>query len=615
MTQESLAQLIEVAAGRQPADLVIKNCQLVDVGLGKIYPSAIAISQGLIAGIGLDYEGKESLDAQGLFALPGLIDAHIHIESSYLSPEEFARLVVPRGTTSVIADPHEIVNVAGLEGLRYMQEAAAQTPLKIEYMVPSCVPATGFENAGADLKASDLEAPLADPQNLGLAELMNAPGVVYTDPEVLAKVLMAKKYDKPIDGHSPGLQGKDLSAYAAAGVMTDHECSSLEEMQDRLARGMYVLLRQGSSCHDLARLLPGVTPYNASRCLLCSDDRHASTMLEIGHLNEHLQMCVAHGLHPITAVQMASLNTAQAYNLRDRGGLFPGRAADLVLVRDLQDFEAQYVYINGQLVAQEGVYLPPIQKADASAVRASFHVRDFSADRLKFQVQSHCSAENQAQAGRVSQVTYASPVSTSACAGQAECGPKARQLRVIQVLPGGVVTGSGQACLDVTPEGDVILPPDQDIVRLAVVERHHNTGHVGLGLLGNYGLRCGAIASSIAHDSHNIVVAGRDIHDMALAVEELQKQEGGAITVKDGQVLDRLPLPLGGLMSDQAGEEVARALAQLNARAHSDLGVNPAIDPVMTLSFMSLLVIPELKLSDLGLFNVKEFSLVPIELE
>ena len=578
MTQDSLAQLIEVAAGRQPADLVIKNCQLVDVGLGKVYSSDIAISQGLIVGIGSDYEGKESLDAQGLFALPGLIDAHIHIESSYLSPEEFARLVVPRGTTSVIADPHEIVNVAGLEGLRYMQEAAAQTPLKIEYMVPSCVPATGFENAGANLKASDLEAPLADPQNLGLAELMNAPGVVYTDPEVLAKVLMAKKYDKPIDGHSPGLKGKDLSAYAAAGVMTDHECSSLEEMQDRLARGMYVLLRQGSSCHDLARLLPGVTPYNASRCLLCSDDRHASTMLEIGHLNEHLQMCVAYGLHPITAVQMASLNTAQAYNLRDRGGLFPGRAADLVLVRDLQAFEAQYVYINGQLVARDGVYLPPVQKADASAVRASFHVRDFSADRLKFQL-------------------------------------KSRQLRVFQVLPGGVVTGSGQACLDLTPEGDVILPPDQDIVRIAVVERHHNTGNVGLGLLGNYGLRCGAIASSIAHDSHNIVVAGRDIHDMALAVEELQKQEGGAITVKDGQVLDRLPLPLGGLMSDQAGEEVARALAQLNARAHSDLGVNPAIDPVMTLSFMSLLVIPELKLSDLGLFDVKEFALVPIELE
>lgn len=597
MTQDSLAQLIEVAAGRQPADLVIKNCQLVDVGLGKIYPSDIAISQGLIAGIGPDYEGKESLDAQGLFALPGLIDAHIHIESSYLSPEEFARLVVPRGTTSVIADPHEIVNVAGLEGLRYMQEAAGQTPLKIEYMVPSCVPATGFENAGADLKASDLEAPLADPQNLGLAELMNAPGVVYTNPEVLAKVLMAKKYDKPIDGHSPGLKGKDLSAYAAAGVMTDHECSSLEEMEDRLARGMYVLLRQGSSCHDLARLLPGVTPYNASRCLLCSDDRHASTMLEIGHLNEHLQMCVAYGLHPITAVQMASLNTAQAYNLRDRGGLFPGRAADLVLVRDLQAFEAQYVYINGQLVAQEGVYLPPIQKADASAVRASFHVRDFSADRLKFQLQSSCSAEGQAQAG------------------QAECGPHARQLRVIEVLPGGVVTGSGQACLDLTPDGDVILPPDQDFVRIAVVERHHNTGNVGLGLLGNYGLRCGAIASSIAHDSHNIVVAGRDIHDMALAVEELQKQEGGAITVKDGQVLDRLPLPLGGLMSDQAGEEVARALAQLNARAHSDLGVNPAIDPVMTLSFMSLLVIPELKLSDLGLFDVQQFALVPIELE
>lgn len=578
MTQESLAQLVDVAAGREPADLVIKNCQLVDVGLGKIYQTDIAISQGLIAGIGPDYEGKESLDAQGLFALPGLIDAHIHIESSYLSPEEFARLVVPRGTTTVVADPHEIVNVAGLDGLRYMQEAAAQTPLKVEYMVPSCVPATGFENAGANLRAADLEAPLADPHTRGLAELMNSPGVVYKDPEVLAKVLMAKKHDKPIDGHSPGLKGKDLSAYAAAGVMTDHECSTLEEMQDRLARGMYVLLRQGSSCHDLARLLPGVSLFNSSRCLLCSDDRHASTMLEIGHLNEHLRRCVEFGLHPITAVQMGSLNAAQAYNLRDRGGIFPGRAADLVLVQDLQDFNAKFVYIDGQLVAQDGAYLPEVKKADASAVRASFHVQNFGPDRLKFQL-------------------------------------KSGQLRVIEVLPGGVVTGSGQATLELTPAGDVILPADQDVIRLAVVERHHNTGNVGLGLLGNYGLRCGAIASSIAHDSHNIVVAGRDIQDMALAVEELQKQEGGAITVKDGQVLDRLPLPLGGLMSDQPGKKVAADLARLNERAHTELGISRDIDPVMTLSFMSLLVIPELKLSDLGLFDVKKFELVPLELE
>lgn len=578
MNQADLANLIEVAAGRAPADLVIKNCQLLDVGLGKIYQTDIAISQGRIAGLGPGYEASEVLDAQGFFALPGLIDAHIHIESSYLSPEEFARLVVPRGTTTVVADPHELVNVAGLAGLRYMQEAAAQTPLKVEYMVPSCVPSTAMENAGAQLGAEDLRPALADPSTLGLAELMNAPGLVYGDPEVLAKVALAQSYGKPIDGHSPGLKGKALNAYAAAGILTDHECSSLEEMEDRLARGMYVLLRQGSSCHDLARLLPGVNPFNSSRCLLCSDDRHASTMLEIGHLNEHLQMCVAQGLHPLTAVQMASLNTAQAYNLLDRGAIFPGRAADLVLVADLEDFAAKYVFIDGQLVAREGVYLAPVTKADASAVRASFHVRDFGPDRLKFQLRS----------GKV---------------------------RVIEVLPGGVVTGSGEAQLDLTDTGDVILPDDQDIIRLAVVERHHNTGNVGLGLLAKYGLRRGAIASSIAHDSHNIVVAGRKIEDMVLAVEELQKQEGGAITVLDGQVLDRLPLPLGGLMSDQPGEKVAADLARLNARAHSELGISREVDPVMTLSFMSLLVIPELKLSDLGLFDVNKFDLVPLELE
>lgn len=576
MTKEELLRLIETAGGKRKADIVIKNGKIVDLGAGKIRQEDLAICGRRIAGIGPDYEGEKVLDAEGAYILPGLMDAHIHIESSYLSPEAFAQAVVPWGTTTVIADPHEIVNVAGLAGLRYMQEAASKTPLKIEYMVPSCVPSTAFETTGASLFAKDLAGPLMEKGIAGLAELMNFPGVLNGDPDILDKIMAAKSAGKPIDGHAPGLLGKGLCAYASAGILADHESSTLEEMDQRLKCGMRVLIRQGSSCHDLENLLPGVNAKNYSRCLFCSDDRQAQTLREKGHLNEHLKLAVSMGLDPLMAVSMASLNTAEAFGLGDRGALFPGRAADFILVEDLKDFLPRQVFIDGRLVAKDGKYLPDLVRADASQVKNSFHLKNFSEERLKFHL-------------------------------------KKDQVKVIEVLPGGVLTKKSKARLALDEAGDVLLGIDQDLCRLAVVERHKGTGNVGLGLIGAYGLRKGAIAVSIAHDSHNIICCGKDPREMAMAIEELARQEGGIVLVLDGQVLSRLPLPIGGLMSDQDADFVAARLADLEKAAHEKLGVSPAIDPVMTLSFMSLAVIPELKLTDLGLFDVSQFRLVPLE--
>lgn len=575
MDQQALKHLIDVAAGREPADLVIKNCRLVDVGLGEVREADIAFVDGLIAGTG-SYEGKETLDAQGLYALPGLIDAHIHIESAFVTPEEISRLLVPFGTTTIIADPHEIANVAGIQGINYMLEAAGLAALHIEYVVPSCVPATPFENAGAVLEAKDLEGPLADDRILGLGEFMNFPGIIYADPAVLDKLVASKRHKKLIDGHSPGITGKDLCAYASAGILADHECSTREEMHERLQNGFYILMRQGSACHNLEDLLPLVTARNARRCLLCSDDRQPKTILEEGHLDDHLRRCVQFGIDPVTAVQMATLNAAEAFGLKDRGGIFPGRRADVTLVNNLADFKARYVFIDGKLTAQDGVYLPPVKRADISAVRSSVHVKDFSIDRLRLNL-------------------------------------KKDRVHVIDILPGGVVTGKGVTQVKRDAAGDFIYDPAQDVVKLAVIERHRQTGNVAVALLRGYGIKRGAVALTIAHDSHNIITAGVSDQDMAFAVEELISQEGGVVLVRDGQVLARLPLPVGGIMSDQSGEWVNDKLIELHETALAELGVSPQVEPIMTLCFMALPVIPHLKLTDMGLFDVSRFDFIPLE--
>lgn len=575
MSKESLKKLIEVASGRMPADTVIKNCKVVDVYNGGIVDGDIALCDGLIAGVG-KYEGKEVIDAEGKYAAPGFIDSHIHIESSYVSPEEIGRLLVPHGGTTIIADPHEIVNVCGIRGMNYMLEASEQTALDIKYMLPSCVPATPFEHSGANIDAEAMKKPIRDERVLGLGEYMNYPGLIGGSESDLDKIMTAKETGKLIDGHSPGISGNDLNAYAAALVHTDHECSTVEEMTDRISRGLYVLLRQGSACHNLRPLLKGLTPMNSRRCLLCSDDRQPKTILELGHLDNHLSICVEEGVDAITAIRMASLNAAECFRLYDRGAIAPGLRADIVLLDNLKDFHVKKVWIEGTLAAQDGEYLLPVEKCDITPVKGSFHVKDFSKDKLKMHL-------------------------------------KSGHVHVIDILPGGVVTGKGIADVQLDESGDFVRNPDVDIVKVAVVERHQETGNVAPALLRGYGLKEGAVALSVAHDSHNIIVVGVSDEDMVYAVEQLIAQNGGIILVKDGEVIESMPMPLGGLMSDQSGEWVDKKLTLIHDAAYEKLGICSEVEPVMTLCFMSLAVIPELKLTDMGLFDVTKFEFVSVE--
>ena len=573
--KEQLKKLIQTANGVIPADVVIQNCKVVNVFSGEIQEGDIAISDGQIAGIG-SYEGKEVIDAEGRYAAPGFIDSHIHIESSYVSPEELGRLIVPHGGTTIMADPHEMANVCGEEGLKYMIEAGKRTALDIKFELPSCVPATPFENAGAVLGAAEIEGLISNPDFVGLGEFMNFPGDSGTDDDVMGKIIAAKKAGKWIDGHGSGLSDKALNAYVSAGILGDHECSTVEEMKERLDRGMYVLLRQGSACHNLRTLLQGVTPANSRRCLLCSDDRQPKTILAEGHLDDHLRICVEEGLDAVTAIRMATLNAAECFDLKDRGAIAPGYRADIVLLDDLTKFRVNRVFVEGKLVAEDGKYLPEVEKYDISSVKGSVVLKDFSKDKFQMHLKSN-------------------------------------KVNVIGILPGGVVTEKLTAEIELDENGEFVWNPDQDIVKVAVLERHKGTGNVACGFLKGYGIKEGAVALSIAHDSHNLIVVGVNDDEMEFAVNSLVAQEGGIVLVKNGQVVESMPMPIAGLMSDMSGEWVDEKLTSIHEKAYSELGICGSVEPVMTLCFMSLIVIPELKLTDTGLFDVTTFSFVPVE--
>ena len=575
MQKNDLKKLIDVASGKIQADIVIKNCKVVDVYNGVIIDGDIAISDNLIAGVG-SYEGKEVIDAKGKYAAPGFIDSHIHIESSYVSPEELGRLIVPHGTTTIIADPHEIANVCGFTGIDYMLKASERTALDIKMMLPSCVPATPWEHSGAVIEAKDMVEPMKSGKLHGLGEFMNFPGVVEGHGEVLDKILAAANEGRVIDGHSPGLNGNALNAYAAARIKTDHECATVKDMHDRISRGMYVMLRQGSACQDLRNLAKGVTPFNSNRCLLCADDMQTKTILTVGHLDNSLRICVEEEIDPIIAIRMATLNAAQCYNLEDRGAIAPGLKADIVLFDNLKDFNVDNVLIDGKEVAKSGEYKLPISFYDPSSTKGSFHVKDFSKDKLKLTINSD--------------KAYA-----------------------INILPGGVVTSKEVVSIHRDENNEFVYNKEEDVVKVAVVERHQNTGNVAVGLLKGYGIKEGAIALSIAHDSHNIIVVGVNDDDMAYAVEELINQGGGIILVKDKEVIESMPMPIAGLMSDKSGEWVADRLASIHEIAHKNLSISDTVEPVMTLCFMSLAVIPELKITDMGLFDVTEFKFISIE--
>lgn len=575
--KELLKKLIDTAMGKIPADVVIRNCKIVNVFSGKIMEGDIAISGGQIAGIG-EYEGKEVIDAEGRYAVPGFIDSHIHIESSYVSPEELGRLLVPHGATTIMADPHEIANVCGEAGLAYMVEAGKRTVLDIKYELPSCVPATPFEHAGAVLGAKEIEKLILKEDFVGLGEFMNFPGVIGTDEEVMDKLVAAKRQGKWIDGHGAGLSGNALNAYVSAGILGDHECSTVEEMEARLERGQYILLRQGSACHNLRTLLRGVTSENSRRCLLCSDDRQPKTILQEGHIDNHLRICVEEGVEPITAIRMATLNAAECFGLKDRGAIAPGYRADIVLLDDLKDFKVNRVWIEGNLVAKEGAYLPVIEKYDISSVKGSVVLKDFTKEKFKMHLSSN-------------------------------------KVNVIGIMQGGVVTEKLTAEIDLDEAGEFIWNPEVDIVKMAVLERHHKTGNVGCGFLKGYGIKAGAVALSIAHDSHNIIVVGVNDDEMEAAVNALVMQEGGIVLVKDGKVIESMPMPIAGLMSNESGEWVDQKLTAIHEIAAKDLGISGEVEPIMTLCFMSLIVIPAVKLTDSGLFDVTEFSFIPVCVE
>ncbi len=457
-----------------------------------------------------------------------------------------------------------------------MIEASEGTALDIKWMLPSCVPATPFEHAGAVIDAASMEEPMTREKILGLGEFMDFPGVVNANDSSLDKLLVAKKQGKPIDGHSPGLTGNALNAYAAARIRTDHECSTVEDMHDRIARGMYVLLRQGSACHNLRDLLKGVGPFNSRRCLLCADDCQPKTILSVGHLDNHLRICVEEGIEPMMAIQMASLNAAECFGLADRGAIVPGLRADIVLLDNLDDFNVQKVFIAGQEVASDGNYELPMKRHEITATKGSFYVKEFSKDKLRLRIDSN-------------------------------------KANLIKIMPGGVVTAKETAEIKRDENNEFLYDPLEDIVKIAVVERHQNTGNVPVALLKGYGIKQGAVALSVAHDSHNIIVVGVNDEDMAFAVEELIKQDGGVILVKDQQIIESMAMPIAGLMSDQSGEWVDEKLTSIHKAAHDTLGISEGVEPVMTLCFMSLAVIPEIKLTDMGLFDVTKFDFITIE--
>jgi adenine deaminase len=568
MSHNRLAQRLRVARGEAPADLVLTGGQVANVYTGEWQETDVAIYDGVIVGLG-NYAGPR-VEIKGQFILPGLIDGHLHLESSMLTPRELARALVVQGTTAVVADPHEIANVWGGPGLDYLLAAADGLPLDIFFMLPSCVPATSLETAGARLDAPDLERFLDHPRVLGLAEVMNFPGVIAGDHELLAKIALFPQ--GPVDGHAPLLSGKALQAYRLAGVGSDHECTQAAEAREKLAAGFYVMLREGSLAKNLAALLPAVTPATLRRTMLVTDDCHPEDLLRSGHLNHLLNKAVSLGLDPIAAVTMATLNPAEYFRLRDRGAVAPGFKADLVVMTDVREFRVDKVLKNGVMVVDQGRLQEEIALRDYPAPGSGVWVKGLALEH------------------------FSPPVGRDVA-------------RVIGLIPGQLLTENRLLPPPVS-HGRLATDRDRDILKLAVVERHHGTGNLGLGLVQGFGLKCGACASSVAHDSHNLIVVGADEADMLEVVQHLVRLGGGLAVAAGGRILADLPLPIAGLMSPRPLEEVAAAYGRLQEAYRGLGGTLP--DPFMALSFLALPVIPALKLTDLGLVDVGRFQVVPL---
>ncbi len=557
-------RIINAAAGREPADLVLKNATYVNVFSNSLCTADIAVAEGLIVGMG-EYSGNEEVDMTGKIVLPGFLDAHIHLESSLVSPKEFVKAVLPHGTTTVVTDPHEIANVMGADGIEYMLQATEGLPVDVRFMLPSCVPATPLDESGAVLDYRAIDSFYDHPRVQGLAEMMNFVGIIAGDDQPVEKIVAAQAHHKKIDGHAPDLVGNDLNAYVAAGVYSDHECHDLNDAIAKLERGQFIMIREGTAAQNLDALFPLLCDKYSERCMFCSDDKHPSDLLEKGHIDYMVKRAIALGANPITAVKVACHNAARYFLLNNRGAIAPGYLADFVVIDNFQDFTIEKVYKRGELMVENGVVkdfpAPPIESYLEDRARNTFHVETLTAEHFS----------------------------------------EHRPRGIIGMVDGEITT--------VDAGYSDRIDVEYDVLKIAVVERHKNTHHIGIGFLQGYGLKSGAVATSVSHDSHNIIVVGTNEADMAAAANRVVELGGGIVVWDGGVPKAEVPLAIAGIMSDEPLVTVNAKLEAAKAAAH-DLGVNPGIDPFMTLSFMALPVIPTLRITTRGVFDVSTQSYV-----
>ena len=557
-------RIIAAAAGREPADLVLKNATFVNVFSNELSNMDIAVAEGLIVGMG-SYQGRSEVDCTGKIVLPGFLDAHIHLESSLVSPTEFVKAVLPHGTTTVVTDPHEIANVMGTDGIEYMLQATEDLPVDVRFMLPSCVPATPLDESGAILDYRAIDSFYDHPRVQGLAEMMNFVGAINGDEQTVEKIVAAQAHHKKIDGHAPDLQGNDLNAYIAAGVYSDHECHDVKDAIAKLERGQFIMIREGTAARNLEALMPLLTGKYADRCMFCTDDKHPNDLLEKGHIDYIVKKAISLGADPITAVKVACHNAARYFLLNNRGGISPGYLADFVIIDNFQDFNIEQVYKKGVLMVDHGEIQdfpsPEIEPYLVERAHKTFHVAALTAEDF------------------------------------AEKRPRG----IIGMVDGEITT--------VDAGYSDRIDVEYDVLKIAVVERHKNTHHIGIGYIQGYGLKSGAVATSISHDSHNIIVVGTNETDMAAAVNRVVELNGGIVVWDGGQPVAEVPLAIAGIMSDEPLVTVNEKLETAKDAAHK-LGVNPGIDPFMTLSFMALPVIPSLRITTRGVFDVTTQSYV-----
>lgn len=563
-----IEKIIKVSSNKTPADLVLKNAKLINVLSEEIYETDIAITDGKIAGISKGYKGKKEIDLKGAYVSPSFIDGHVHLESGMLLPSEFAKLVISSGTTTVVADPHEIANVMGLQGISFIREATKDLPLDVFIMLPSCVPATKLETSGVDLNCYDLALLIDAPWVLGIAEMMNFPGVVNCDKEVLSKIALGLEKHKRVDGHAPSLSGKDLNAYVASGVASDHECTNPDEAIEKIRLGMYIMIREATGARDLEPLIPVLKKYNTRKCIFVTDDRHPKHLKK--HISGMVKKSVELGVDPIKAIQMASLNTAEYFKIPNTGAIAPGYNADILVFDDLKTFDPKMVFKKGKLVAKNGQMTIDMTEFKPPELRGSVNIKPLK--KKDFQIKI----------------------------------PKNKnKIKVINVIPKQLITKL--SIEEVKNEnGYAVSDTTNDILKIAVIERHKATGNIGLGFVKGFGLKSGAIASTIAHDSHNMIIIGTNDEDMYYAANQLVKSQGGKIIVENGKTLSQLELPIAGLISNKPAEEVMAKLQELEQTA-SDIGCK-INDPFMSMAFLSLSVIPEIKITDKGLIDVSKFK-------